>query len=74
MKTDFFKKEEIQKIFNESNSYTQVLKKIGLCSTGGSSRKTIKKYIKENNIDLKIFNENYKKFLIEHRKNLNKES
>lgn len=52
-------KEKLQELYNNSSSYSDLLESLGLVKTGGSSRKTLKKYEKLWNIDKLRFNQNY---------------
>ena len=54
-----YSKEELQKILDVSNSYTDMLHKIGI--RGGSSIDTLKRIIKEYNLSEEVFNLNYRK-------------
>ena len=54
-----YSKEELQKILDTSNSYTDVLHKIGI--RGGSSINTLKRIIKEYNLSEEVLNLNYRK-------------
>lgn len=53
-KIDNFSKEELQEIINSSESYREILEKLGYCKSGGSLN-TLKKKCQELNIDLSEF-------------------
>lgn len=57
-------KDALQKIFNESNSYTEILKKLGFKSFS-ANRKTLEKRLQNEVFDLTLFNKNQET----HRKN-----
>lgn len=61
--------EEFQKIISESYSYSEVLRKLGLGTRGGSSTDTLKRRIKELNCSIEHFDRAksgvYKKYSIE---------
>lgn len=83
-KIDKFTKEEVEQIFAESKSQDSVARRIGYNSNSGSSHSTLKKYAKENNIDVSHFTgqgqnkgkvdlTRFRKgvpFSVQHRKNL----
>lgn len=50
-----YNKKELQQIANESNSYRDMLKKIGYRTYNGSNHKTLKKAIIKYNIDVSHF-------------------
>lgn len=50
-----YNKNELQKIANESNSYRDMLKKIGYHTYNGSNHKTLKKAIAKYDIDISHF-------------------
>lgn len=52
-----YTEDELQAIFDNSNSYLEVLNKLGL-STSQNNYKTLNKYIKLYNIDLTMINKN----------------
>lgn len=53
-----YTKEELQELLDTSNSYTDILHKIGIC--GGSSIDTLKRIIKEYNLSEDLFYINYR--------------
>ena len=61
--------EEFRKIISESYSYSEVLRKLGLGTRGGSSTDTLKRRIKELNCSIEHFDRAksgvYKKYSIE---------
>lgn len=76
-KIELLGKNKLQDLFDKSKSYSEILKSIGLCPSGGSSRKTIKKYEILWNIKKDKFEKNYldfKKDHIEKLKKINKKS
>ena len=50
-----YEKELLEKLVNESNSYSEVAKKLGLNHRFYGNRQTVKKYIELFNIDIKHF-------------------
>lgn len=62
---------ELQKLLDESNSYKELLRKLGMCDHG-SNYKTLRKVIAEYNLDLSKISENRSKINNEHIKNLHK--
>jgi len=76
-KIELLGKSKLQSLFDESKNYSEILKFLGLCPNGGSSRKTIKKYEILWGINKDKFEENYllfKKDHIEKLKKINKKS
>lgn len=61
---------ELQKLLDESNSYKELLRKLDMCDHG-SNYITLRKVIKEYNLDLTKISENRKQFNFEQSHNLN---
>ena len=55
--------EEIQQIVNNSNSFKDVLDKVGMRDTG-SDYLGLKRFLEENNIDISVLSKNRKKLYI----------
>lgn len=62
--------EKLQELYDSSSSYSDILRKMKLCPTGGSSRNTLKKYKIIWNIDTKKFKKNFEVLKKNHYKKL----
>lgn len=54
-------KEELQRMCNESSGISDVLRKMGLSTNGGSNHNRLKFRLEDEKIDCSMFKENYKK-------------
>ena len=52
---DNFTKEELEQIVQESNSYRDVIKKVGYSTVSGGNTKTVRNRIEKYNIDTSHF-------------------
>lgn len=57
---DTFEISYIQKLYNSCTSRSEILSKLGMC-TSGNNYKTLDKYVNQNNIDTSWFDKNKKR-------------